>query len=149
MLHEQRVIFGDTDQMGVVYYANYLRYFEASRAAFWRSLGRSHRELDDWNVALPVVAAHCEYRSPARYEDLLVIEVDVVELRAASMRFEYKVRCEDRLLAEGYTRHAVIRASDGRLCALPKELRQALDERPATALAAAAQARKSAARGDE
>lgn len=149
MIHEQRVIFGDTDQMGVVYYANYLRYFEASRAAFWRSLGRRHRDLDDWDVALPVVAAHCEYRSPARYEDLLLIEVDVVELRAASMRFEYKVRCEERLLAEGYTRHAVIRSSDGRLCALPAELRQALEARPATALAAEALARKSAARGGE
>lgn len=149
MIHEQRVIFGDTDQMGVVYYGNYLRYFEASRAAFWRSLGRSHRDLDDWDVALPVVTAHCDYRSPARYEDLLLVEVDVVELRAASMRFEYQVRCEDRLLAEGYTRHAVIRASDGRVCALPRELRQALDARPATALAAAALARKAAPRVGE
>ena len=129
MIHELRVIFGDTDQMGVVYYANYLRFFEAARAAFWRDLGRSHRDLEAWNVALPVVTAHCDYRAPARYEDLLAIEVDVSELRSASMRFAYKVRCEDRLLAEGYTRHAVIDAGNGRVCGLPRELRQVLERR--------------------
>lgn len=134
MIHELRVIFGDTDQMGVVYYANYLRFFEGARAAFWRDLGRTHKDLDAWNVALPVVTAHCDYRAPARYEDLLAIEVDVVELRAASMRFAYKVRCEGRLLAEGYTRHAVIHSGDGRVRALPQELRDALESRPPTSL---------------
>ena len=74
MIHQVRVIFGDTDQMGVVYYANYLRYFEASRAAYLRDFGKSHADLDAWGVALPVVEAHCRYRQPARYEDLLDIE---------------------------------------------------------------------------
>lgn len=136
MIHELRVIFGDTDQMGVVYYANYFRFFEASRAHFWRELGKSYKDLEAWGVALPVVAAHCDYKSPGYYEDLLEIEVDVVELRAASMRFAYKVRCGERLLAEGYTRHAVI-GSDGRPRALPPQLRATLEARPQSSLTAA------------
>ena len=139
MRHELRVIFGDTDQMGVVYYANYLRYFESSRAAYWRDLGRSYKDLEAWGVALPVIEAHCVYRRPARYEDLLTIEVDVSELRGASLRFIYRVlrtgdaagACAEELLAEGYTRHAVIGA-DGRPRALPPELRDAIPRIVAT-----------------
>jgi acyl-CoA thioester hydrolase len=125
MIHEVRVIFGDTDQMGVVYYANFLRYFESSRAAYWRGLGKSYKDLEHWGVGLPVVEAHCRYRKPARYEDLLEVAVDITELRSASMRFTYEVRRGADLLADGYTRHAVI-GSDGRPRALPEALRAAI-----------------------
>jgi len=125
MIHEYQIIFGDTDQMGVVYYANYLRFFEASRAAYWRACGRTHKDLDDWGVALPVVEAHCRYRKPARYEDVLQIHVEVAEMRGASMRFEYLVTRGADLLAEGFTRHAVI-GTDGRPRALPAVLRDAI-----------------------
>jgi acyl-CoA thioester hydrolase len=125
MIYEQRVIFGDTDQMGVVYYANYLRYFEGSRAAYWRACGRTHADLDAWGVALPVVEAHARYHKPSRYEDLLAIEVEVTELRSASLRFGYLVRRDGVLLASGFTRHAIIGPS-GRPRALPDELRAAL-----------------------
>ena len=120
-----RVIYGDTDQMGVVYYANYLRYFESARAAYWRSLGKSYKDLVDWGVALPVVEAHCNYRKPAFYEDLLVVETEVSELRGASLRFAYRVTRGRDVLAEGYTRHAVI-GTDGRPKALPDALRAAI-----------------------
>jgi acyl-CoA thioester hydrolase len=79
-------------------------------------------------VALPVVEAHCRYRRPAFYEDLLDIHVDVDELRGASMRFVYAIRRGADLLAEGYTRHASI-GKDGRPRAVPRELRE-LIERP-------------------
>jgi acyl-CoA thioester hydrolase len=102
------VIFGDTDQMGVVYYANYLRYFEAARAAYWRGLGRTYKDLEAAGVALPVVEAHCTYRRPARYEDLLEVDVRVGELRGASLRFVYTVYRGAEILAEGWTRHAAI-----------------------------------------
>jgi acyl-CoA thioester hydrolase len=123
--HEVRVIFGDTDQMGVVYYANYLRFFESARADYWRSLGRSYKDLEVWGVALPVVEAHCNYRRPAHYEDLLAIETVISEVRGASLRFSYIVRRGDEVLAEGYTRHAVI-GTDGRPKALPQALRDAI-----------------------
>lgn len=125
MLHEIRVIFGDTDQMGVVYYANYLRYFESARAAYWRDLGKSYRDLEAWGVALPVIEAHCNYRRPSHYEDLLTIDVGVSELRGASLRFAYRVLRDVELLADGYTRHAVI-GTDGRPRALPTALRDAI-----------------------
>lgn len=125
MKHEIRVIFGDTDQMGVVYYANYLRYFESARAAYWRDLGKSYKDLVDWGVALPVVEAHCNYKRPAHYEDLLVVDTRVSELRGASLRFAYIVTRGRDLLAEGYTRHAVI-GTDGRPKALPEALRSAI-----------------------
>ena len=125
MQHEIRVIFGDTDQMGVVYYANYLRYFESARADYWRSLGKSYKDLEAWGVGLPVVEAHCTYKRPAHYEDLLVVEVEVSELRGASLRFVYRVLRGDVLLAEGHTRHAVI-GTDGRPKALPQALRETI-----------------------
>lgn len=129
MRHEIRVIFGDTDQMGVVYYANYLRYFESARAAYWRGLGKTYKDLEAWGVALPVVEAHCAYKRPARYEDLLEVEVEVTELRGASLRFGYRVVRGADLLAEGYTRHAVI-GTDGRPRQMPDALRAAIPPLP-------------------
>jgi acyl-CoA thioester hydrolase len=129
MIHEIRVIFGDTDQMGVVYYANYLRFFEASRAAFLRSLGRSQKDLDAWDVALPVIEVQCHYRRPAHYEDLLQIEVDITEVRAASMRFSYQVCRDGTVLADGFTRHACINSS-GRPKRMPPEFLALIEQRP-------------------
>lgn len=129
MIVAQRVIFGDTDQMGVVYYANYLRYFEAARAEYLRAQGRSYSDLERLGCALPVVEAHCRYRSPARYEDLLAIELEITELRGASMTFSYAIRRDATLCAEGWTRHAVI-GPTGKPRALPDELRALLPVRP-------------------
>jgi acyl-CoA thioester hydrolase len=125
MQHEIQVIFGDTDMMGVVYYANYLRYFESARAAYWRDLGKSYRDLVEWDVALPVVEARVGYKRPARYEDLLVVEPRISEVRGASLRFAYVVRRGAELIADGETRHAVI-GGDGRPKALPEVLRASI-----------------------
>jgi len=122
VIHRQRVIFGDTDQMGVVYYANYLRYFEAARAAFLRNIGSSYRAVEELGVALPVVEVRCSYHRPARFEDLLDIDVQVTELRGASMRFAYEVRRGDERLASGFTLHACVNAA-GRPRRLPQALR--------------------------
>ncbi len=106
-----RVIYGDTDQMGVVYYANYLRWFEAGRNEYLRAQGARYRDLErDTGLMLPVVEATVRYRHPARYDDLVRVETRVTEIRRASVRFGYRVvREEDeRLLAEGHTIHACI-----------------------------------------
>ncbi len=123
--HEIRVIFGDTDQMGVVYYGNYLRFFESARAHYWRALGRSYQDLVDWDVAMPVVEAQCKYRRPAHYEDLLIVETWVSELRAASLRFSYRILRGETVLADGSTRHAII-GGNGKPKALPPQLRDAI-----------------------
>ena len=123
MKYEIRVIFGDTDQMGVVYYANYLRFFEGARAEYWRSLGRTHKDLDDAQVAIPVIEAHCKYQTPARYEDVLAIDIQLTELRGASFKFTYVVTRGPDRIAEGWTRHAVI-GPTGRPRAIPEFIRE-------------------------
>lgn len=129
MIHQVRVIFGDTDQMGVVYYANFLRYFESSRAEFLRRIGSSGRDLQRLEVGFPVVEAYCRYRRPAHYEDVLDIDVTVSNLRAASLRFAYEVRRDGELLAEGNTLHACATAA-GRPTRIPAELRALLEAAP-------------------
>lgn len=129
MIYEQRVIFGDTDQMGVVYYANYLRYFEGARAAFLRHKGYAQNSLDEWGVALPVYEAHCTYHRPAKYEDLLEVEVKITELQGASMRFEYVVRRGEEDLVSGYTVHACVN-SEGRPRRIPPQLRDLIGPLP-------------------
>ena len=123
--HEQRVIFGDTDQMGVVYYANYLRYFEAARGTFMRAHSMSYAEVEASGMAWPVIEAHVKYQRPARYDDLLSVELALSELRGASLRFSYTVRRGDQVLADGYTEHACI-GRDGRAVRFPPALRETL-----------------------
>jgi acyl-CoA thioester hydrolase len=121
-VHEVRVIFGDTDQMGIVYYANYLRYFESARAALLRALGSSGKHLDELGVGFPVIEARCRYRKPARYDDLLAIDLTVEAMGAARIRFGYRVRRGEELVAEGHTEHACVDGG-GRPRRIPEELR--------------------------
>jgi acyl-CoA thioester hydrolase len=119
---EIRVIYGDTDQMGVVYYANYLRYFEAGRNEYLRAHGARYRDMEARHrVVLPVVDAQISYKSPARYDDLLVVETDVTKLGRASVRFEYRVVRGEDLLATGHTIHACV-GPEGNVTALPAEV---------------------------
>src|SRR5262249_51676091 len=113
---------------GVVYYANYLRYFESARSAYWRALGRTYKDLEAWSVAVSVIEAHCTYKKPAHYEDLLEGGVEGAELRSASLRFSYVVRRGLDVLAEGWTRHAVT-GSDGRPRAMPDAMRNMIKSR--------------------
>jgi acyl-CoA thioester hydrolase len=105
-----RVIYGDTDQMGVVYYANYFRYFEFGRSEYLRARGASYRDFERDGWFLPVVEASCSYRSSARYDDLLVIGTQVSELRRVSMTFAYELRRQgdERILCTGKTVHACV-----------------------------------------
>ncbi len=118
-----RVIYGDTDQMGVVYYANYFRYFELARSEYFRARGGSYREVERGGHFLPVVEASCNYRAAARYDDLLVIKTQISELRRASLTFAYELRRqgEEVVLCTGKTVHACVR-DDGKPVRIPKQL---------------------------
>ena len=119
---ELRVIYGDTDQMGVVYYANYLRFFEAGRNEFIRAKGLRYRDFErEHGLVLPVVEAAVQYRRPARYDDLVTIEIALAEARRATARFEYRVLREAELLATGHTVHACLDL-EGRVRRLPAAL---------------------------
>ena len=117
-----RVIYGDTDQMGLVYYANFLRFFESGRNEYLRAKGIPYREVEaELRVRLPVVEAHVQYKQPARYDDLLVVETALVQVRRASARFEYTVNRGDLVLVTGHTVHACI-DFDGVIQPLPPSL---------------------------
>jgi acyl-CoA thioester hydrolase len=104
-----RVIYGDTDQMGVVYYANYLRYFEGARGQFIRQLGLSYVEIERRGILLPVFEASVQYLKSARYDDVLIVNLSQTHTRV-KIRFDYKVhrQADDALLALGHTVHVCV-----------------------------------------
>jgi acyl-CoA thioester hydrolase len=112
---EVRVRYAETDQMGIVYYANYLVWFELGRVEMLRSLGLAYSQLEkEHECILPVVSAQCRYRSPARYDDEILIETRPAMLRGSVLKFAYKIYrkptqegSERELLAEGDTVHVV------------------------------------------
>ena len=107
---EIRVRYAETDKMGIVHHSNYLVWFEFGRSEFCRARDFSYKEMEEKDGALMVVAeSYCRYKSPAHYEDALVIRTKVSELRSRSVRFIYEIfRPSDNvLLAEGETLHLV------------------------------------------
>ena len=113
---EVRVRYAETDQMGVVYYANYLVWFELGRVELLRSLGLAYSQLEtDHGCMLPVIESRCRYRSPARYDDEILIETRPAMMRGTVLKFAYliyrKTNQEGKepklLLAEGETTHVV------------------------------------------
>jgi acyl-CoA thioester hydrolase len=130
---ELRVIYGDTDQMGVVYYANYLRYFEAGRNEFIRAKGLRYRDFEErYALRLPVTEAGVRYQQPARYDDLLRLETSLEEVRRASTRFAYRLLRDGAVLATGRTVHACVDLA-GKVRRLPEELVSLLSAGEATA----------------
>ncbi len=129
--YEIRVRYGDTDQMGFAYYANYLRWFEIGRAEMLRALGQSYRSVEKEGLSLPVLEASCRYLKPARYDDMVRIETGVQHLARASVRFGYRiVRAEDgELLATGHTEHCFMKP-DGRPGRPSEELKGLLERAP-------------------
>ena len=111
---EVRVRYAETDQMGIVYYANYLVWFEVGRVELLRALGLTYNQLEiEHQCILPVIEATCRYRAPARYDDEIVIETNPSMLRGSVLKFAYQVwrkaskEEERKLLAEGETVHVV------------------------------------------
>lgn len=111
--------------MGVVYYANYLVWFEVARADLLRSLGWTYREMELSGISLPVIEAHCEYHRPARYDDELEILASGRLLSPVRMEFNYTVRriANDLIAASGRTVHAAL-DNTGRPCRLPARIRE-------------------------
>jgi acyl-CoA thioester hydrolase len=111
---EVRVRYAETDQMGIVYYANYLVWFEIGRVELLRALGLAYSQLEiDHQCILPVIEASCRYRAPARYDDEILIETRPSLLRGSVLKFAYRILrkapegTEPTVLAEGETVHVV------------------------------------------
>jgi acyl-CoA thioester hydrolase len=122
-----RVLYGDTDAGGVVYNANFLRYFEVGRTELMRESVCSYLAIEKMGFVLPVTECWTRYKAPAFYDDLLTIETWVEEVTPIKCRFNYRVvRPEEgleraKLLVKGYTVHVAV-TRQGKLTRLPDEI---------------------------
>ncbi|MCH5584351.1 acyl-CoA thioesterase [Shimazuella sp. AN120528] len=104
---EIRVRYQETDQMGVVYHANYLVWFEVGRTSLIRELGYSYTGLEAKGLLLPVVDVGAQFRRSAKYDDVVMVETSIKELGPSKIVFEYSIRrkSDGQLLATGHTKH--------------------------------------------
>jgi acyl-CoA thioester hydrolase len=117
--------------MGVVYYANYLVWFEVGRTDLLRRAGWSYREMELDGFSLPVIEVYCEYRQPARYDDELEVRTGGDLISPIRVRFDYEITRsgEDALLATGHTVHASLDRS-GRPRRLPERIKSIFPCKP-------------------
>jgi acyl-CoA thioester hydrolase len=106
-----RVRYAETDQMGVVYYSNYLIWMEVGRVELCKTLGFNYRDMErEDGIFLAVAEANCRYRSPARFDDEVIVKTWIEEANTRIVTFAYEMRVagEDRELAKGFTRHVFV-----------------------------------------
>jgi acyl-CoA thioester hydrolase len=105
-----RVIYGDTDNMGIAYHANYLRWFEMGRNELFRHLGMPYTQVEARGLMLPVSEVKCKYITPARYDDVIIINTALNMEFRAGMQFDYTIASQDGSATHttGYTRHAFV-----------------------------------------
>jgi acyl-CoA thioester hydrolase len=120
-----RVRFCETDLMGIVHHATYLVYFEAGRVEWLRRRGITYGDWTARGVQVPVASAELQYRAPSRFDDVLAIETTLSKLRAVSLDYTYRIKRDDTLIAEGFTRLACIDMSH-KLLRIPEEVRAML-----------------------
>ena len=104
-----RVIYADTDAMGVVYHTNYIKWFEVGRTELLRSMGFPYSGMEKDGILLPVAECSCKYRAPAVYDDLLEITARISALKGATITIDYEIQrlATGELLATGMTKHAI------------------------------------------
>jgi len=124
-----RVIYADTDAMGVVYHTNYLKWFEIGRTEFMRKMGVVYAELESTGYYLPLTEVNCYYLAPARYDDIILIETKIGYFRSSNIKFEYLIRDEKKnnILVEGYSVHAFTN-NKGKMVKPPKEIAEKFKE---------------------
>lgn len=115
-----RVRYGETDKMGIVYYARYLDWFEVGRTELCRSLGLPYAELERRGVFMPAVESWCRYKAPAFYDDVISLRVKVEEITPYFISFHYRVERDGKLLALGKTKHCFVN-KDGKMIKVPND----------------------------
>ena len=127
--HSVRVYWEDTDAGGIVFYANYLKFFERARTEWLRALGHSQQDMVDTTGCMFVVQdTHVRYLRPARLDDLLVITVDVTERGKASLRIRQQAWCGDQLLTEGEIRIGCVERATMKPTRIPGPILEAIEE---------------------
>jgi len=124
-----RVRYKDTDRMGVVYYGNYLTYFEVGRAELMRSLGYPYSRLEKEGYSLVVAEASAKYLSNVGYDSMVTIRTAIREVKSASVRFDYQILSDSELLlVTGHTLHACLDSETLKMTRLPAEVKKAMVE---------------------
>jgi acyl-CoA thioester hydrolase len=123
------VRYAETDQMGVVYYANYFVWMEVGRTDYCKAVGFSYRDMERGDANMAVVDASCRYISPARYDDEILIRTSVEKLNRRLITFAYSISnaSTGELLAQGKTVHIPVR-KDGKICSIPASYYALLSE---------------------
>jgi acyl-CoA thioester hydrolase len=125
-----RVRYAETDQMGVVYHANFFVWMEIGRVEFIRQLGFDYKQMEiEDDCHLPVVDARCRYRTPAHYDEELVVRTELRNVRESLIRFSYVIErhSDQAVLAEGETTHLVVNSKMEKR-SFPERYRRAFGE---------------------
>ena len=123
-----RVWYCDTDQMGIVHHSNYIRYYEAARSDFMRSLGLSYADVEARGIMMPILEVQSKYRRPAFYDEELTIRIRVDELPKARITFHYELyNAAGDLLNTGMTQLGFMSAETRRPCRCPQWFIELLD----------------------
>lgn len=127
-----RVRYGETDQMGHAYYANYLYWFEQARGAWCRDRGFTYKSLEERGYKLPVVEAWLRYKGEVKYDDLIEIHIWLDEVKRASMKFSYEVVNTEtgKVVTTGYTWHVWVGGGEMKSITIPEEMRELLYKQP-------------------
>lgn len=123
-----RVRYGETDQMGYVYYGNYALYYEQGRTEAIKKLGMSYKQLEAMGYMLPVAELNIRYKQPAVYDDLLTVKSIITEMPSRVMTFKTEISGENgQLLNEGVTKLLFTRADNRKICSAPDSLLELLN----------------------
>jgi len=127
-----RVRYGDTDQMGHAYYANYLLWYEQARGAWCRDRGFTYKSLEEMGFKLPVVEVWTRYKGEIRYDDVAVIKVKLAEVKRSAIKFEYEVVNETtgEECTTGYTWHVFASGDPIKAVTVPPEVSELLMRDP-------------------
>ena len=128
-LTSYRVIYGDTYQMGVAYYANYLKWFEIGRTELLRQIGIPYTSIEEKGLHFPVIEVSCRHFRPSRYDDVITIETTLTSLGRATLTFSYRLSRKEKedevLIASGWTKHACVNEK-GEVTKIPPTLEATL-----------------------
>lgn len=125
IVHEQkiRVRYSEVDQMGFLYHAHYVDYYDVARTEMLRKYGTSNKELEDQGIMLPVIEVVSNYKNPAYYDDLLTVEVTLENIPTVKMKFSYRVFRENgELINTGHVVLAFMNSTSRKACRAPESL---------------------------
>ncbi|HEY5122482.1 MAG TPA: thioesterase family protein [Ignavibacteria bacterium] len=103
-----RVLYAHTDKMGIVNNARYLEYFEAGRGDMLRKIGYTYKDMEQKNIALPLIEAYCKYIGAAKYDDILVVKCFMNNIPTVKTKIDYEIFVDGKLIATGFTVHSFV-----------------------------------------